>query len=136
MYNNTAVTTDASGTAVEISSYTPYGDLSLDDKVSSFQEQRKYGGYELDIATGLSYLGSRYYNSASSRFLSPDPRAHSIADPGLITDPQLLNLYNYGRSNPVKYRDNHGESATLTGAVGGALIGGGLGLGAALFRFC
>jgi hypothetical protein len=44
--NSVSVITDSAGQAVQVLDYFPYGNIRLDDKVSSFTEQRKYIGQE------------------------------------------------------------------------------------------
>src|SRR5580658_841058 len=55
-------------------------------------------GKERDTESGLDYFDARYYGSSMGRFLSPDPSQLYFADP---TNPQSLNLYSYGRNNPL-----------------------------------
>jgi RHS repeat-associated protein len=54
---------------------------------------------------GLDYFGARYMSSAQGRFTSPDP---ITVTPARVADPQQLNLYAYGRNNPLKYVDPTG----------------------------
>ncbi len=51
--------------------YFPYGSIRIDS--GTFNEQRKYAGHEFDAATGLSYMGARYYDGVTGRFISEDP---------------------------------------------------------------
>ena len=67
--------------------------------------QRRFTGKERDNETGLDYFGARYYGNALGRFTSPDP---FTVTPGRVIDPQQLNLYAYGRNNPLKYVDPTG----------------------------
>src|SRR3990167_5128523 len=60
----TNVVTDSNGAIIETIDYFPFGSIRLDEKTSSFSEQRKYIGQEYDEATGLNYLNARYYDSA------------------------------------------------------------------------
>lgn len=52
--------------------------------------------------TGLIWLGARYYNPASGRFLSPDP----------ISFPFCLDLYAYANGDPVNNIDPDGRFAS------------------------
>lgn len=65
----------------------------------------RYTGKERDQESGNDYLGARYYSSSMGRFLSPDPSVLDYADP---TNPQSLNLYTYGRNNPLINTDPTG----------------------------
>lgn len=63
-----------------------------------------YRGYNYDMATGLYYLQSRYYNPAYGRFLNAD----SIIKTG---DIHGANVFAYCNNNPVKNVDYSGHSA-------------------------
>jgi len=65
----------------------------------------KFTGKERDTESGNDYFGARYYASSMGRMLSPDPVFIS-AD--RIADPQGLNLYAYGRNNPLTITDPTG----------------------------
>ena len=64
-----------------------------------------FGGKALDIDTGLSYFGARYYDPALGRFMGVDPKG---ADPG---DVHSFNQYVYANHNPYKYVDPDGRFA-------------------------
>jgi RHS repeat-associated protein len=49
--------------------------------------------------TGLYYLGARYYEPQSGRFLSPDPLGHASS----------ANLYDYANGDPVNFVDPDGR---------------------------
>ena len=104
----TSVSTDMSGTVAELEDYLPYGGMRVDQKSGSFSEQRKFGGHEFDVASGLSYMGARYYDASTGRFLSEDPAF--LTTSFNLADPQSLNSYAYARNNPLKYIDPNGES--------------------------
>ena len=54
-----------------------------------------------EASTGLVYLNARYYDSGSSRFVSPDP----LMNPA---DPKTLDAFRYADNNPVTYTDASG----------------------------
>jgi RHS repeat-associated protein len=62
-------------------------------------------GKERDTESGNDYFGARYYNSATGRFLSPDPKDTS-AHPG---NPQTWNRYTYTLNNPLGLVDPDGK---------------------------
>ena len=64
-----------------------------------------FTGKERDSESGNDYFGARYYTSTMGRFLSPDPSGLYYANPA---NPQSLNLYNYGRNNPLINTDPTG----------------------------
>jgi len=49
--------------------------------------------------TGLIWMGARYYDSSSGRFLSPDP----------VSYPICLDLYAYANGDPINYLDPDGR---------------------------
>jgi RHS repeat-associated protein len=70
----------------------------------------KFTGQELDAESGLYMMGARHYSPSLGRFIQPDPlyiEAHRLADP------QQLNLYTYGRNNPVTFSDPTGLDVKL-----------------------
>jgi RHS repeat-associated protein len=61
---------------------------------------------EGDLEAGLDYFLARYFSGAQGRYTSPDwsetPHPVPYAD---LTEPQTLNLYTYGRNNPLRWTD-------------------------------
>ena len=70
----------------------------------------KFTSKERDAETGLDFFGARYMSSAQGRFTTVDPIW--ITKERLL-DPQRLNLYAYGRNNPLRYIDPNGMDITL-----------------------
>jgi len=64
----------------------------------------RFTGAELDDATGLYHMGSRFYDPTAGRWLSEDPVQDRYFEPG------SLNFYYYAADNPVRYIDSRGES--------------------------
>ena len=62
----------------------------------------------LAIATGLSYLNARYYNSAQGQFLSEDPVFLGNPSRQNLANPQSLNSYSYANDNPINISDPNG----------------------------
>ena len=83
----------------------------------------------MDESSNLNYLNSRYYSSDRGLFLSQDPVFLAIGNPGqvrqltqqeqqeILFDPQLLNSYNYGRNNPLRYKDPEDQWVELSVSV-------------------
>ena len=100
-----ASATLADAAAVTRTSYTPYGQLRGADNTATDRgwlgqvEDRVVGA----PGTGLTYLNARYYDPATSRFISPDP----LMNPG---DPKTLDPYRYADNNPVVFTDASGLS--------------------------
>ena len=75
-----------------------------------------------DPSSGLEYLGARYYDPSTGRFMSMDPLL------GRLSDPQSIDRYVYCFNNPLIYRDRTGHEPTVIfgviGAIAGAVVGG------------
>jgi RHS repeat-associated protein len=121
---STRLVTKASGSSTEIAAsrrdYLPFGEeipagvggrsalWSADATV-----RQKFTGKERGDAlseNGLDYFGARYYSGAQGRFTSVDP---IWITKERMLDPQRLNLYAYGRNNPLRYIDPDGMDITL-----------------------
>ncbi len=88
--------------------YTPYGQLR--GTVDNTATDRGWLGQVEDrvdgtSGTGLTYLNARYYDPATSRFISPDP----LMNPG---DPRTLDPYRYADNNPIVFTDATGLRST------------------------
>jgi RHS repeat-associated protein len=90
-----------SGGAIFSTKYFPYG---KGFQVSSQPPKQtlRYVGQAYDPATGLYYMGARFYSPALGRFISPDPFS------GVLSDPQSLNRYAYARDDPETLSDPGG----------------------------
>ena len=83
----------------------------------------------------MSYLNARYYDGGKGKFLSQDPLFLAIGDNGrvkeltrselqeILSDPQSLHSYAYGRNNPLIYVDKDGEFAQVILGAGAAVAG-------------
>lgn len=118
---STNIVTNANGTAVvQTLDYYPYGATRISTNSGGANSARKYIGQFADISN-LDYLNARYYDPARGEFLSQDPTYLSVGDPNqirqlvnqkqqtLLMDPQQLNSYGYGRSNPISNKDTAGN---------------------------
>ena len=122
--------TDANGNVVWKENYRPYGDR-LNNQAASTNNKLWFAGKPYDSATGLSYMGARYYDPVIGRFMGVDPKG---VDPENIYS---FNRYAYANNNPYKYVDPDGHSpidvAFLVYDLGklGAAVYNGTGVGAA-----
>ena len=75
----------------------------------------RYRGYYYDIESGLYYLGSRYYDPETGRFINADGLL------GANGDILSYNLFAYCSNNPVNFSDpsGYGFWSWLTGLFGG-----------------
>ena len=81
-----------------------------------------YRGYYFDSETNLYYVSSRYYDSTTGRFISPDTTSVLAASPEGLTD---KNLFAYCDNNPITRIDKGGKFWNLViGGVVGAVVGG------------
>ncbi|MBZ5579778.1 MAG: hypothetical protein LAP40_24745 [Acidobacteriia bacterium] len=114
---STRLITDNSGAQKYCFDYLPFGgDLfaGTDGRPSCYPTAHSSGirftGKERDAETGLDYFGARYFSGAQGRFTSPDwsstPQPVPYAD---FANPQTLNLYTYGRNNPLRGSDPDGH---------------------------
>jgi RHS repeat-associated protein len=105
-----SVITDSQGDMPPLaeSDYYPYGgEISI---TSGESNHDKFIGKERDSESGLDSMGARYFGSSLGRFMQADPIY--IARHRMI-DPQLFNLYQYGRNNPLRYTDVTGLDVTV-----------------------
>jgi RHS repeat-associated protein len=104
------VVENATGTACEQDiDYYPYGGVE-NDYCAVVPQNYKFTGKERDTESGLDYFGRRHSGSSLGRFMSVD---RVIITPARLHDPQRLNLYGYGRNNPLSYVDVNGEDIDL-----------------------
>ncbi len=78
--------------------YLPYGNTYATSGAEAFQ----FTGKQLDVATGLSYYGYRYYDDQIGRFLTQDKGKSNLFTP------QTLDRYSYVINNPNVYTDPDG----------------------------
>jgi RHS repeat-associated protein len=94
---------DASGKVIERISYEPYGAVVG----APVADGPGYTGHVSDAATGLSQMQQRYMDPQLGMFLSIDPVTAYEQPVG------QFNRYRYANSNPYKFTDPDGQSATL-----------------------
>ena len=97
---STNIVTEPSGANVELLEYTPYGSVARKEGTVAFPHT--FTGHRQD-ATGLVFMGARYYDPSLGRFVTADPTIQRMGDP------QDLNRYSYARNNPLKYTDPSGH---------------------------
>ncbi len=107
--NSSSVITNSTGAIDQTLDYYPYGTIRINDKKSSFDEQRKFTSHEHDNQTGLDYMNARYYDSVKGQFVSQDAMFWNLPKEYLL-DPQQQNSYSYARNNPIKYVDPTGNN--------------------------
>jgi RHS repeat-associated protein len=82
--------------------YTPFGQLlTTTPTTTTWPGTRRFVGGTYDSTTGLTNLGARQYNPATTAFISPDP----LLSPYTPSD---LNPYDYAYNNPTTNTDPTG----------------------------
>jgi RHS repeat-associated protein len=94
--------------------YLPYGNLYATTGAENFQ----YTGKELDLPTGLSYYGYRYYDGQIGRFVTRD------ISPSRLVNPQTLNRYSYVLDNPTTFQDPNGRDIGDPGTLEAIVVTG------------
>ena len=107
--------TDAYGKVRESYLFDSWGN-SLTGKGSVGTKNKfRFTGQALDPATGLYFMGARYYDPTTGRFLSRDPF------PGFATYPATLHRYMYAGNNPIRFVDPSGKFIQVPIAIGLAI---------------
>jgi len=101
---------DSSGDTVQTYEYSVFGQVAAE--YEDFPNPYMFAGRRYDIETGLYYNRARYYNPYTGRFMQTDPVRY---DDG-------MNVYLYGRNNPLIFVDPSGKTSNLVGEL--AIYGG------------
>ena len=113
--------TDHQGEGYEHFTYTPYGEVWVEEHLSSkiHRMSHRFTGQELDPETGLYAFPARNYDPRTSRWLSADPalkeylpepgQAQNELPAGGAFNPTNFTAYHYTNNNPLKYVDPAGE---------------------------
>lgn len=102
--------TDSGGNLLWKENYLPFG-VSLNNQPASQANALSFAGKPFEAATGLSYMGARYYEPASGRFMAIDPAGF---EPDNL---QSFNRYAYGNNNPYKFVDPDGRKIVFAGTA-------------------
>ena len=105
------VLTDASGSVVWKTVYTPFGEAVV--SIASVENPFRFPGQYYDRETGLHYNYFRYYDPTTGRYVTPDP----IGLEGGI------NLFVYTFNNPVNLIDPDGKAASVVAKIIAEMIG-------------
>jgi RHS repeat-associated protein len=115
--NSTILLTDSGGAVVARYFYDVFGTTTSDPPAAISLQPFQFTGREFDVATGLYYYRTRYYDPQVGRFLSEDPIGFNGG----------INFYAYVGGNPVNLMDPLGLSwssaltSFATGFVAGAV---------------
>jgi len=116
---SSSVLTDGTSSSFEEVAYLPFGQPRNDFESTGVRENYLFTEKEQDAESGLNYFEARFQLPSLGRFASVDPLSGSLPA-GWLREPQKLDLYAYGKNNPLLYRDPSGKDgryATLLAAV-------------------
>jgi len=104
-YGSTVLLTNETGGITDSYGISPYGETVTQNGSTDnpFTWLGQWGVMQ-EGSTSLYYMRSRFYDSATARFLSPTPVWSA--------DPQRVNPYQYGLANPLAFADPTGLAAT------------------------
>jgi len=117
---NVAAVVDEDGTVLQQYSYDTFGQI-VATLSPAFEQPFGLHGMRFDASTGFYLAGSRHYDPATGRFLTPDPWG------GLLAQPRTIDGYIFALNNPLVYWDPTGlvvHSVTFGGGLGDGLFGG------------
>lgn len=106
--SNTLLTTTASGQTSAQLAYMPYGQVYVPASTGPDDFRYKFGGKELDEASGLYYFNARFYDPIVGRFITADTQLG-----GSLIQPSVFNRYAYTLNNPIRYADPSGHGPLL-----------------------
>ncbi len=108
---HTRYLTDPAGQITDAYAYAPFGTLVKSQETTPnvrFTYLGRAGVLRLAASPGLYHVRQRVLDSATLRFLSPDP------DPGLL-HPRLFHPYKYAINDPINHVDITGAAPQLRG---------------------
>lgn len=94
--------TNQAGQVIWRESYRPYGER-LTNSAAASGNKIWFTSRRQDVETGLVYMGARYYDPVTGRFISTDPK---LTDEGNI---HSFNRYAYANNNPYRFFDPDGR---------------------------
>ncbi|PAU63845.1 RHS repeat domain-containing protein, partial [Pseudomonas indica] len=108
---NPVAATDERGDLLWRAHFTPYGERHENPATNAFGTVG-YTGHAQDKASGLVYMGARYYDPVIGRFMAVDPVGFQDQNP------QSFGRYLYANNNPLRFLDPDGrmsDEALLSG---------------------
>ncbi|MES3001197.1 MAG: Ig-like domain-containing protein [Pseudomonadota bacterium] len=102
--------TDVNGAVIWKEDYKPYGERVM-NAPAAVGNRQFFTGKPLDLDTGLSYMGARYYDPAVGRFMGVDPAGFTE---GKV---QSFNRFAYANNNPYRFVDPDGRSPLTIFAI-------------------
>lgn len=99
--NSIRLQTDDKGAVTTLIDYQPFGEPMTSGKDTI---PRKFTGASWDDDLGLYYLGARYYDPETGRFITAD-----MQPGGPLDEPDVLNAYAYCLNDPINRFDTTGH---------------------------
>ena len=93
------------GAIIERTETKPYGDIRYENNNKT--TVTNFALHDRNDQTGLIDMEARYYSPNNKSFSSQDPISKYSPQQYLLS-PQELNMYSYGKGNPVMYNDPTG----------------------------
>jgi len=118
-FNVTAVI-KPDGTVAERYTYDPYGQVTFkaadwsdaaSQAKSAYYNEILYCGYRFDPESGLFHVRNRYYHPTLGRWTTREPQLGHTQGSGYHDG---MNIYQYGRGNPLVSTDSSGLVVTVT----------------------
>jgi RHS repeat-associated protein len=104
--------TNSAGAVTDQYEYDAFGNSFT--KVGTTPNNYLYRGEQFDPDLGLYYLRARYYNPATGRFMSRDPKEFTpLKSRNKPLDSRRLHKYSYASGDPVNLEDPRGEGAIV-----------------------
>jgi RHS repeat-associated protein len=104
--------TNSAGAVTDAYEYDAFGNSFT--KVGTTPNNYLYRGEQYDPDLGLYYLRARYYNPATGRFMSRDPKEFTpLKSRNKPLDSRRLHKYSYASGDPVNLEDPRGEGSIV-----------------------
>lgn len=129
---STSLVTDAAGTVISETRYTPYGETR--SAAGASPTDYLYTSQRQEAGLGLYFYNARFYDPALGRFTQPDTIV-PVASQGT----QAWDRYAYANNNPLRYSDPSGHcifgiDTIVCVAVAGAALVAAVGYGAQVYN--
>jgi RHS repeat-associated protein len=108
---STSIVTDDTGSLIMETRYKPWGEVRYTTPNMTLPTRYTFTGQYSDSYINLLWYGSRHYDPALGRFISPDS---IVPDPN---NPQSYDHYAYTFNNPLRYTDPSGHTPVPWGQI-------------------
>ncbi|MBI2390153.1 MAG: VCBS repeat-containing protein [Deltaproteobacteria bacterium] len=112
---STRLITDAQGQAVQRYDYAAYG--AIVGATGATGNTRTFGGHELEVDSGLTFMRARFYDALLGRFVSADTLVPDV------NNTQAFDRYAFAYGNPIVNADPSGHVPVVAAAVTAISVG-------------